>query len=108
MTVFPDFFFIPGNDPERSEEDRDLPFLNENSVSFSEFLGGASDSHFRQLAEKGDLLDHIDFPDVLLHSKGAAATPEKQKRHESDKPPTSGKSSAPDVSDIIHGHVRAN
>ena len=94
------FLLVSGIDPERSENS-DLPFLNENSVSFSDILGSASDSHFRQLAEKGDLLDHIDFPDVLLHPKDAVTTPEKPKQHDSDKLPTRRMISAPNVSDMI-------
>ena len=95
-------FLSLGTDPERSENNDHLPFLNEKSVSFSDILGSASDSHFKQLAEKGDLLDHIDFPDALLHLKDAA-TPEKPKQHESGKLSTRGQISAPDVSDIGQG-----
>lgn len=63
--------------PNSSPEDSQLPFLNDmSSTSFTDILGTLTDSNFKQVADNGDVFEHIDFTDMFTQLKDVM-TPEK-------------------------------
>ncbi|XP_064400576.1 mucin-2-like isoform X2 [Halichondria panicea] len=65
--------------PNSSPEDSQLPFLNDmSSTSFTDILGTLTDSNFKQVADNGDVFEHIDFTDMFTQLKDVM-TPEKSK-----------------------------
>lgn len=60
-----------------ASEDSQLSFLNDiSSTSLSGILGTLSDSNFKQVADNGDVFEHIDFDDMFSQLKGVLS-PEK-------------------------------
>ncbi len=65
--------------PNSSSEDSQLPFLNDiSTTSLTDILGTLTDSNFKQVADNGDVFEHIDFTDMFTQLKDVM-TPEKSK-----------------------------
>lgn len=51
--------------------------LSDNELSMSELLGNISDSTFKQISDRDDVLENVNFGDVFSQLRGVLKSPEK-------------------------------
>lgn len=54
-----------------------LPEGVQNEVSMSDLLGNLTDSTFKQISEREDILENVNFGDVFSQLRGVLNSPEK-------------------------------
>ena len=62
--------------PSLPDTESQLPLQQDNSLT--DILGTLTDSNFKQMADNGDVFEHIDFTDMFTQLK-EVMTPEKSK-----------------------------